>query len=460
MTLSKWAAIQNGKGPAVLIYLCGTGIDADKNGIPDLDEAIMAALPGVPIARTGQSGYGASLKDLDGGLAACGGSTVGALVGYSAGCQGVRAQLWNSIDPACIVCIDGTAGPWPLGESAREVQVWRDRIRKPDRVSVFTATSQRYTQRLVRTATQPQGPFAGTSTVLARVFDWEAAGTSKQLTTAQGKAYAYPGEPQLERHNGGTHAYVFNSSDCDHAAHVAQLLQVMPAMLAKHVAPALGVASDGGILEALAAPLEAIGRAIGARLGEAWQAAVDAAAPVGEPSHGARCAVAELYQDAVATGTWHAASEGIEPEPGDLLISARAGGDPTKGGQGHVEMAIRRDAGKLISLGGNEADAWNLAPFNLKSPDYRGFIRRDPELGRRCILIAMAEFEAGVREVHGPASNPRVSAYLGCCRRGGSPLAGMPGHESEGKSTLGAAPPDSYAWCAAAQSWCTLEALK
>lgn len=41
--------VQQGRAPAVIAYLVGSGTDADRDGVGDLDEQIAAALPGLPI---------------------------------------------------------------------------------------------------------------------------------------------------------------------------------------------------------------------------------------------------------------------------------------------------------------------------------------------------------------------------------------------------------------------------
>lgn len=460
MTLSKWTRIQGGNGPGVLVYLSGPGIDADHNGIGDLDEAMMAALPGIPIARTGVSGYAAEMGDLDAGLRVCGSNMLGALVGYSGGCQGVRAHLWRGVDPKCVALFDGTAGPWPLKDDAREVTVWRDRAAQRDRVSIFTATSQRYVEQLKKTATQPVAAYASTSRVLSRALGWPEAEQLAPLTTLQGKAFKYPGLPALELHREGTHAFVYRGTDCDHDAHVAQMLQVMPEMLARYVAPALGIQVDVSALELLAGPLEAMGRAIGVRLAEAWQAAVDGAGGVmGTPSHGARCAVHELVSDARNNGKFHKRGSGYRPKPGDLIISARNGQEPENGGEGHVERAAFWKDGVLWTIGGNENNTWVEAPYDIDGASFRGVIEVDAEIGRRALLIARAEKDAGVKELPGAAHHKQIQAYHACTRRGGSTLAGMPGHELEGSRVLGEKAADEISWCASSASWCTVQAL-
>ena len=76
------------------------------------------------------------------------------------------------------------------------------------------------------------------------------------------------------------------------------------------------------------------------------------------PPVGWRAAVAELVADARGTSTWHDVSEGLSPEPGDLLVMGRVGQDPQHGGLGHVAIVEEAAAGGgLWAIGGNESDA-------------------------------------------------------------------------------------------------------
>ncbi len=183
-------------------------------------------------------------------------------------------------------------------------------------------------------------------------------------------------------------------------------------------------------------------------------------APWKGPSHGYRCSVAELYRDAVALGSWVPIADVIAGrhvvQIGDLVLSARAGGDPTRGGPGHVERAVD-DHGNTI--GGNEGNRWRRDGLDLRDATVRGIIRVDRRLGEAAVRLALAELEAGVAERPGAAHHPRIQAYHEGARRGGSPLAGMPGHEGEGVAVLGARAADEVAWCASSASWCAWRAV-
>lgn len=177
--------------------------------------------------------------------------------------------------------------------------------------------------------------------------------------------------------------------------------------------------------------------------------------------HGYRCSVAELVADAKALGTWRPADAGIHLHVGDLIVSARSGGDPTKGGPGHVERFANIDErGVIWTIGGNEQNRWVEAPYDLMSPDARGVIVVPAEIGARAVEIARAELKAGVKETPGPKATLRISEYHAGARRGGSPVAGMPGHEKEGAQVLGEHASDEIPWCASSASWCCFQAAK
>jgi hypothetical protein len=74
--------------------------------------------------------------------------------------------------------------------------------------------------------------------------------------------------------------------------------------------------------------------------------------------HGWRASVAELVEDARASGTWHPAGDGYIPQPGDLAVFRRGHGDPTRGGEGHVGRVERLEGDALTTIDGNHGDAW------------------------------------------------------------------------------------------------------
>jgi putative hemolysin len=80
------------------------------------------------------------------------------------------------------------------------------------------------------------------------------------------------------------------------------------------------------------------------------------------------------------------------------------------------------------------------------------------DLGRKAVAIARAEFDMHVHETAGPKATARISEYHAGARRGGSHVAGMPGHEHEGDPTLGEHASDEIPWCASAASFCAYQA--
>lgn len=95
-----------------------------------------------------------------------------------------------------------------------------------------------------------------------------------------------------------------------------------------------------------------------------------------------RAAVAEVFADARIAGTTRERS--YHPAPGDLAIFARAGGDPRRGGSGHVaRVEVAPDAsGAYVTIGGNEGGAAHhggavlRTPRNVSDPSLVGWIVR------------------------------------------------------------------------------------
>lgn len=83
-----------------------------------------------------------------------------------------------------------------------------------------------------------------------------------------------------------------------------------------------------------------------------------------------RCAVHELVTDARAAGTWRDVA-GYAPALGDLEIYSREGGDPRKGGLGHV--AIVGTGAERI--GGNEANAVRRRLATLPGQQVVGWVQ-------------------------------------------------------------------------------------
>lgn len=77
--------------------------------------------------------------------------------------------------------------------------------------------------------------------------------------------------------------------------------------------------------------------------------------------HGYRCSVREIVEDARALGTLHLVGGGYEPRVGDLAIQERVNGEsPLRGGRGHVARVAELDGPAVVTLGGNEGNAWSF----------------------------------------------------------------------------------------------------
>lgn len=111
---------------------------------------------------------------------------------------------------------------------------------------------------------------------------------------------------------------------------------------------------------------------------DAWCAALASATLLGAlrpgdtPPHGLRVSVRELVEDARGKGTLRGLD--YEPRPGDLGIDARAGGDPLRGGTGHVWRVDLVADGMAFGLGGNEANEIRVSWRPLVAPERRGWI--------------------------------------------------------------------------------------
>ena len=429
----KFRPVQRGSGPVAVLFLVGSHMDA----------ALRSALPGWSIVATDESGVGVTRAELDRARALVG--TVGAelaLVGFSAGCQGVRALLEAGVRPSHVATFDGTHDSIPPSH----LGTWRElaaEARAGQAVWVGTCTQMTYVERI------PVGQ-PGRATSTRHVLE-QACGVSLP--------------PGTEVHEGGLHLVSYPSQDIDKPAHIAQQREVMPALLARFFAldpipdtdpaPRPGASWLGSVL---AGGRSAAAHAVDALAGLLSR---DGAAPILDlPPHGWRCSVAELVADARALGTWHSAEDvragRYQIKPGDLLISARGGGDPLHGGTGHVERA--ETVSPLVTIGGNEGDTWTRAPFDVNAASFRGVIEYPPGLARRALAVTQAEAAAGIRERPGPLAHPRIQAYHAGARRGGGPRAGMPGHELFGSAVLGATASDEIAWCASGASSCCYEA--
>jgi hypothetical protein len=394
--MAVWKVVRRLAGaPMLACYLVGPGEDADRDGVGDWFEDILAAVPGMAIAATGEApGAG----DLAGARRALGATEATPLVlaGYSAGCQPVRSHLQAGVRPRGVLAIDGTHASIPPAPA--QLAVWRDaaaRARAGEHVLVTTCTLQRYTSRL----RPPHVPFLPTADVLANVLELPELDALRPLSKPLAQ---YPGDPLLERHEGDLHFYAFGGTDVDKAAHAAQGRHVLPMMLRRHVAPlfpeltppwrdptvSLGERGVRWCEQELAdgvreTPLgsnwspriewyaePAYRRETGQLLklkSLAWCAVAQCAAQrecllAGEAgAHGYYASGAELREGAKNVGLWRPGGSSYVPRRGDLLVLLRvgAGSDTAKDAwERHVVRVTRNDGGNLATIGGNEANAW------------------------------------------------------------------------------------------------------
>lgn len=147
------------------------------------------------------------------------------LVGYSAGCQRVRALCIAGANPAGVLLVDGTHASWP----PEDWQIaWLKKLAADARAGrvlcVATHTMQTYTESL----TPPETPYASTVRVLrmATGFALEQQGTVDAPVLAN---------------DGSLWVYSYGSARIDGEAHRKQGQVVLPALAKKHLAPLLAV---------------------------------------------------------------------------------------------------------------------------------------------------------------------------------------------------------------------------
>lgn len=146
------------------------------------------------------------------------------LIGFSEGCQAVRAQLAAGFSPSAIVLIDGTHGSWPT-RTAFELEHYRayfQRAARGDVDALFIATHSalRYVESLKPTPQSPKAaPYASTWRVLSEVTGWPLDGRDEPDITREGRAVVYS----------------YNKST-DHAA---QAQRVLPLVLRDELRPHL-----------------------------------------------------------------------------------------------------------------------------------------------------------------------------------------------------------------------------
>ena len=342
-----------------------------------------------------------------------------ALVGFSRGCQAVRSLL--SENPAAVVTIDGTHSSWPVSE--QHIEWWRElaaKARRGNALWVATCTRQTYTERL------HDKPFASTVTVLERAIgvplrlagmvvhtDGSLLVESHPSQEMDGKAHehqaqvvlprlvrdqlvpyllritGHPSERETDppdtvplwrdpRNNLGERclAWLGRQFGLDPRERLGPVHDDIILSYSKHARRGgrfVGVTQSG-------APIWDGGTPLPAPSDEwAWCAYLQGEALrnsllAGEtPPHGIRASVAELVADARAAGTLR--NGRYTPIPGDLAIEARGGGDPLKGGSGHVRRVVQLlDGDRYLGLGGNEDNRIRVAAHPLQHDGWRAWI--------------------------------------------------------------------------------------
>ena len=302
------------------------------------------------------------------------------LIGWSAGCQAVREQLRAGARPDVVLALDGTSGAVP--PTVAQLAPWVEAAEQAQRgrcLTIITATQQVYTRDLP--AAQR---FESTLYVASEVWHSRRPSTPADLLA--------PGEYRA----GDLVVAVHPSGRIDGDAHRREQRDHMPDLIGRVVVPWLAARGAPARVEtgattlgqrALALSLAELaadvreepsgsndgprqrvyrtgamrnGRPLAAgpgpwcAYGACWAAY---AAGAGAP-HGWRASVAELIADAREAGAWHPAESDYEPAPGDLACFGRAGGDPRRGGTGHVGRVEASDAATVTTIDANVGDRW------------------------------------------------------------------------------------------------------
>lgn len=373
----------------------------------DLDGRLRAALPGWAIMVTDQAPLSVVSSDIQDARKAAGVSQDAPviLVGWGAGCQTVRSVIMSRIlDPWGVAVFDGTHANSPPADW--QIQVWEhlaDRARAGLSAFIGTATCQTYMNTIPEG--QP-GRAWPASWVLARALGLPAG--------AQ-----YLAQPVDV---GGLYVASYASKDQDPAAHLAQILDVAPRLLARLATGPGAAAKVQTVYAALdpAAPWRNGALTLSQRLVlwaqaevQRWkdQGLTESAGPNDSPRireyfgleykrritetilrvHGlAWCAVAacfgvsscllsedprgltyrisglELQQDAEANHAW-----GSNPVPGSLIIMRREGASWGR----HVGIVISSDTDSVTFAAGNEGNTWAERTIKLADSSILGFIR-------------------------------------------------------------------------------------
>ncbi len=152
-----------------------------------------------------------------------------ALLGFSEGCQAVRAHLVAGEQPAAVVLVDGTHASLPKPDEDFEIEHYRVLFERA-RLGVPQAFIASHSDIRTDLIPQDQHPYMPTKAVLERITGWDLQGKPKDpVITREGNAVVYSC-------SGGT------ASD-----HVYEAREVLPRLLRDELAkfvPWAGVAPE------------------------------------------------------------------------------------------------------------------------------------------------------------------------------------------------------------------------
>jgi hypothetical protein len=172
-----------------------------------------------------------------------------ALIGWSAGCHGVRDHL-VSLAPEIVIPLDGTHGSIPQPGSM-PLAPWRDAVERARRGKLLLVVSHTY---LTYTDHLPAGQaFMSTAHVMRELTGWDLIEPTDPMV------------PAVKR-DGGLIVYSWQSGDVDGAAHVRQVTHAGPLLVRDWLAPRwLGDAAPPVSAETLAGLAASARRAAGHR---------------------------------------------------------------------------------------------------------------------------------------------------------------------------------------------------
>jgi hypothetical protein len=339
-----------------------------------------------------------------------------ALVGYSAGCQGVRGALLGPVfAPDLVLTADGTHDQFPTVNPANRAAWERlaGRARRGDATWIATCLAN---HTYVETIPVGQrGRAMATVHVLEQVTGVALRATCDRPLSGLvgGRVTGRPAQSALAtaHDDQGLHLRSYHSATCDHAEHAAQLAVVLPRLWRDIAAPGL----RGMVGEDEPEPMPATERS-----------PVSSVAPSGRlPPRPLGERIADVAREYLARGVREAPGPATNDQIRSMLYPCRRGGSTAAG---------MIDASGVRLLGDEPADsvAW-CAAFRsfccFLAGDYTepGDRTAVPH-GYRCAVAELCA-DARARGYLRPASYlPRVGDAAIWTRAGGHPLQGGTGH--------------------------------